>query len=1051
MSKTPRKRPSSRTKPVPTTRLERELREARSRLDAIVRAFPDLYFHLDASGTILDCSAGREDDLYVPPGQFLGRRIQDVLPPEAGHAIADAVAAVLAEGAGVTVGYALPRRGEELRFEGRAVPFLDRHVLLIVRNVTERQRGERALHEAIQALRALVEATPLAVSTTDPAGTITLWNAGAERLFGWKAEEVIGKPNPVIPPDKWAEYDRLRDRVLRGEVVTGVEISRQTKQGTPVEVSLSSAPLRDARGRVVGVMAVIADITERKAAEATLRASEERYRLLFDTNPQPMWVYDLQTLAFLAVNDAAVRHYGYSRQEFLAMRLEDIRPPADLPALRASGAQVANGLHRAGIYRHRKRDGTVVLDEITTHPLTFAGRDAKMVLLQDVTERMRLEEERQRAEAALRRSEERYRAFVQQSSEAIWCFETGAPIPTDLPEDEQIGRFFRDAYLSECNDAMAQMYGFTSSSEIVGARLADLMDRSDPANREMLRGFIRSGYRLADAETRARAGGGRRTFLNNLVGIVEDGRLMRAWGTQRDITAQRGAEEGLRRSEESLRSFVDNAVYGIYRSTVDGKLLMANRTLARMLGHPSAEAMIGADMHRLYDEPAERDRLIQRYAEADRYEGLDAVWRRADGKPLPVRLSGRPLRDGAGQVIGFEGIVEDMSERRALEQQLRQAQKMEAVGQLAGGMAHDFNNLLTAVLTTTELIAGELPAGEKQIRGDLELIQNASRRGSDLIRKLLGFARRQRLALQPIALNPIVQEFAGVLRRVVPEDIDIQLALDPRGAVVNADQGAIEQMLMNLATNARDAMAGGGTLRLETSHGALTAEECAAQGWGQPGEYVVLAVSDSGVGMDAETQRHLFEPFFTTKPVDVGTGLGLAMVYGLVKQHDGFLAVDSALGRGTTVRVLLPAGVAAAPRPSPTHGVERLRGTETILLAEDEDSLRRAATRVLEKHGYRVLTAANGAEALDLHRSHADEIDLIVADVVMPGLGGPQLVRELRRSGRSVRVLFTSGYTARDVQETKALEPEQPFLAKPWTVTDLLTRVREVLDQPVAT
>jgi PAS domain S-box-containing protein len=708
--------------------------------------------------------------------------------------------------------------------------------------------------------------------------------------------------------------------------------------------------------------------------------------------------------------------------------------------------------HPDGIYRHRTQQGAIVFDQVATHALTFAGRKAKMVLLQDVTERLRLEGERQRAEAALRRSEERYRAFVQQSSEAIWCFEAGAPIPTDLPEDEQVACFLRDTYLSECNDAMAQIYGFHSSSEIVGARLADLMDRDDPGNNAMLRAFIRSGYRLTDAETHGRGHQGtRRIFLNNLVGIVEDGRLMRAWGTQRDITAQRGAEEALRRSEESLRSFVDNAVFGIYRSTLDGTVLMANSTLARMLGYASAEAMVGTDMRRAYDDPAERERLIRRYGEADRYEGVDAVWRRADGRPIPVRLSGRPLRDGSGRVMGFEGIVEDMRERRALEQQLRQAQKMEAVGQLAGGMAHDFNNLLTAVLTTTELIAGELPAGETRIRGDLELIQTASLRGSDLIRKLLAFARRQRLALQPIELNPIVAEFAAVLRRVVPEDIEIQLALDERGAVVNADQGAIEQMLMNLATNARDAMAGGGTLRLETSHTTLTAEACALKGWGKAGDYVVLAVSDSGVGMDAETQRHLFEPFFTTKPVDVGTGLGLAMVYGLAKQHDGFLDVESALGRGTTVRVLLPPAAGPAPRRTPARGADRLGGTETILLAEDEDSLRRAATRLLEKHGYRVLAAANGTDALRLFREHAGEIDLLVADVVMPGLGGPQLVGELRRSGGTVRVLFTSGYTERDVQETKALAPDQPFLAKPWTVTDLLTRVRDVLDQPAAT
>ncbi len=906
------------------------------------------------------------------------------------------------------------------------------------------------LLEANQALRALIAATPLAVIAVDPAGLVTLWNPGAERLFGWSAAEVIGKSNPTIPPDRQAEARNLAVRARRGEVITDVHIRRQRKDRTMVDLSLSTAPVHGPGAKIVGALGVFTDITARLRAEATLRESEERHRLLFEASPQPMWVYDVETLAFLAVNDAAVRAYGFSRDEFLSMRLQDIRPPDDVPALLRSGVRRDDGPHRSAIFRHRHKDGSVVSDQVTTHPIAFAGRRAKIVLLQDVTERLRFDEERRRAEAALRRSEERYRAFVQQSSEAIWCFETGVPIPVDLPEDEQIACFFRDAYLSECNDAMAQMYGFRSSSEIVGARLADLMDRADPETQLMLRAFVRSGYRLADAETQGRAfGGARRVFLSNLVGIVEDGRLLRAWGTQRDLTAQRRAEEALRASEESLRTFVDNAVFGIYRSALDGKLLMANRTLARMLGYGSAEDLLGQDIRNVYHEPAERDRLISRYGPADHYDGIEATWRRRDGTAIPVRLSGRSIHDPAGEIVCFEGVVEDMSERRALEQQLRQAQKMEAVGQLAGGMAHDFNNLLTTILTTVELVEEELPGLAADVRDDLALIKTASRRGGELIGKLLAFARRQRLALRPVGLSEVVRDAVAVLRRVVPEDIDIRLALEDH-TVVQADPGAVEQILMNLVTNARDAMPGGGTLRLETSAAILSADECAAQGWGTPGRYGVLSVTDTGTGMDADTQTHLFEPFFTTKPVDVGTGLGLAMVYGLVRQHDGHVDVRSSVGSGTTFRVFLRESDGAVPRPSPPGGLEVLRGSETILLAEDEESLRRAAVRVLERHGYKVLVAANGAEALELFRAHERDIALVVADVVMPHLGGPQLVQELRRNGSRVRALFTSGYTARDVQETKALDPGQPFLSKPWAIADLLKRVREVLDRPAA-
>jgi nitrogen-specific signal transduction histidine kinase len=389
----------------------------------------------------------------------------------------------------------------------------------------------------------------------------------------------------------------------------------------------------------------------------------------------------------------------------------------------------------------------------------------------------------------------------------------------------------------------------------------------------------------------------------------------------------------------------------------------------------------------------------------------------------------------------------DADGRDAPEQRLRQAEKMEALSQLAGGMAHDFNNLLTTILTTADLIGGEL-IGDSTVLNDLETIKAASRRGSELIKKLLAFARRQRLDLQPVQLDALLQDSAVVLRRLLPADIELQVEAGEQDCVARADPVAVEQILINLATNARDAMPGGGTLTISAARETLSAAACAAHGWGAPGRYAVLSVADSGVGMDSETQRHLFEPFFTTKAVDAGTGLGLAMVYGLVRQHEGFVEVRSTPGSGTTVRVLLPEADAAEGREAPA-GAAQLRGTETILLAEDEDALRRAARRVLEKHGYRVLEAANGAEALDLFGRHETDVALIVADVVMPNLSGPQLLRALREAGKRVRVLFTSGYTARDNQETRALDPGLPFLAKPWTITELLRRVREVLDRPV--
>jgi nitrogen-specific signal transduction histidine kinase len=397
-------------------------------------------------------------------------------------------------------------------------------------------------------------------------------------------------------------------------------------------------------------------------------------------------------------------------------------------------------------------------------------------------------------------------------------------------------------------------------------------------------------------------------------------------------------------------------------------------------------------------------------------------------------------------------VARDISERlrreeaqRVLEEQLRQAQKMEAVGQLAGGIAHDFNNLLTTILTMCQMLESELPA-DAAAQGDLTAIRGAAQRGSELTRKLLAFSRHQRLQLRPVPVEPLVSEFLRMARRVVPEDVEVRAEVEGTDAMVSADPAALEQILMNLVTNARDSMPSGGTLTIGVARAVVDAEEARTRGEGTPGEYVVLSVGDTGVGMDAETRRRLFEPFFTTKPVGQGTGLGMPMVYGLVKDHGGFVDVASAVGRGTTIRVYVPTGPRA---PEAAAATPELRGgSETILLVEDDEALRRAGTRVLRKYGYTVITASDGVEALSIMRRGGKTPDLIVSDVVMPRTSGPQFLQALHAAGLSPRILFTSGYTARDVHDRMPLEPDLPFLAKPWSITDLLRRVREVLDAP---
>jgi len=370
---------------------------------------------------------------------------------------------------------------------------------------------------------------------------------------------------------------------------------------------------------------------------------------------------------------------------------------------------------------------------------------------------------------------------------------------------------------------------------------------------------------------------------------------------------------------------------------------------------------------------------------------------------------------------------------------------MEAVGQVAGGVAHDFNNLLTAMMSSAELLRGALPDDSPLIE-DVETISDAARRGAELTRKLLAFTRRQPLQFSRISMGTAAADFIRLARRVVPENVRIVLRVEDDDATIRADHLALEQILMNLVTNARDAMAGGGTILIEVGRSSLDEEHQRSQGWGTPGEYVVLSVSDTGCGMDAATRARMFEPFFTTKPADRGTGLGMPMVYGLVKEHDGFVHVYSEPGRGTTMRLYFPAVVGACDRPVREAAPEVRGGSETILLVEDGDAVRRVATRILEKYGYTVVGAADGREALQLLATRRPAVDLIVSDVVMPHTGGPELLEAVRRSGHAPRMLLTSGYSAREVQEQVKLAPDIPFLAKPWTVADLLRKVRQALD-----
>ena len=518
-------------------------------------------------------------------------------------------------------------------------------------------------------------------------------------------------------------------------------------------------------------------------------------------------------------------------------------------------------------------------------------------------------------------------------------------------------------------------------------------------------------------------------------------------GHAQDVTELREAIHEERKAAVNYRALVEHAGYGIYRATVDGSLVMVNPALVTMLGYTSSDDLLSVNLEEVYGDPSTRERLIEDYQHADRIDELETIWKRKDGTEITVSLTGRPVRDSAGELECFEMFVKDVSEQRALEDQLKQAQKMELVGQLTGGMAHDFNNLLTVILANANLIGTAMPPGDENMRADLDELEAAALRGTAMVKRLLGFSRRVHFPRQPLDIAQLTSDLMGTLKRLLPETIEIRMSSSPRLPQVQADPSAVEQIIVNLATNARDAMPNGGILRFDTRSARLDEAHRITYGWGDPGDYVCVSASDTGIGMTKEVIAKIFEPFFTTKEPGHGTGLGMPMIYGLMKQHRGFVDVSSEPGKGTTVQLFFPATAMKAPRAENPELTPQLEGgTETILLVEDEEPIRRAAKRVLERFGYKVLLAPDGAEGLEVFHDNGDEVGLIVSDVMMPRMNGGELYRAVRQVRPSAKFLFMSGYNSDDLSGTVVMEEDVPFMRKPWTPTEFLGRVREVLD-----
>ncbi|HZP47814.1 MAG TPA: ATP-binding protein [Vicinamibacterales bacterium] len=781
-------------------------------------------------------------------------------------------------------------------------------------------------------------------------------------------------------------------------------------------VSLASLTTAAVMGHVLVVKPVAALAEANRRAADDLRETETRYQQLFENNPQPMWVYDRHTLQFLEVNEAAIRAYGYSREEFLAMGIADIRPVEDVPRLEENLASNREPWARERGWRHRLKSGAIIDVEIASHLFTFAGADAELIAAIDVTDRRRAEE-----------------ALAERTSITALAADVGVSL--NLSHDLR-------RCLLRCAEAVAAHVD-TSFVRIRTIAQPDDLD-VDVAVGAGADADALLAYQLAldkhvvGEMTVARSGAISETMMTGLAAVGD----IVALGIERHI-----ADRARRDAEARMAFALAAAGVGVWEAHFPGPVVYWSETTERMHGlapgtFGGTDAAFFASIHdedRPHVEAAlARARHEHRAAQVE----YRALW--PDGSVRHVAMSGRYTYSADGRLTSGAGIALDMTDRRSLEDQLRQAQKMEAVGQLAGGIAHDFNNLLTAIQGFAGMLAESFAPHDERTEEVAE-IQRAADRAAALTRQLLAFSRKQIMSTRIVRVGDVVNGIAAMLQRLLGETVQLSTVVGD-AAFVKTDPSQLEQVLLNLAVNARDAMPQGGCLTIETSDVMLDEAFARQHPSVQPGPHVKIAVTDTGCGMDPATQKRIFEPFFTTKPKDRGTGLGLATVYGIVKQTGGSIWVASGVGRGTTFTVYLPQ---TEERPQPKRPAEArppTAGAESILVVEDEPLVREYVCNVLSRRGYRVHAVEDPERALSYAGSSEAPIDLVFTDVVLPVISGPAMVDRLRQRHPESRVLYMSGYVDQALLGEGRLEAGAAFLQKPFTPEALANKVRDVLD-----
>ena len=887
--------------------------------------------------------------------------------------------------------------------------------------------------EAEQRFRAVVETAVDGVILIDAAGRVQMFNPACEKLFGYDASEVIGQNvRMLMPPPYRDEHDGYLDNYhrtgTRKIIGIGREVAGQRKDGSvfPMDLSVGEAHEED-RSVFVGI---IRDLTERKRTEQEVRDSAARLNALIETAVDGVILIDVDGRIQM-FNPACERLFGYRADEVLGRNVKMLMPPpyrdehdGYLDNYHRTGTRKIIGIGRE--VKGQRRDGSVFPMNLSVGDAQQGGAPLFVGIIHDLTEQ-------KHAQKALREREQTFRLLLDGMTDYAICmldpgghvasWNRGAQRIKQYTAGEILGRPFHLFYTEEDRRAGEPDHALAMAAS-AGKHESE-------------------GWRVRKDGSRFWASG----VIDAIRG--EDGTLIGFGKVTRDITERKRAEQALRDSAARLNALVETAVDGMILIDAGGRVQMFNPACEKLFGYRSAE-VIGQNVKMLMPSPYrdEHDRYLDNYRRTGTRKiigiGREVKGQRKDGSVFPMDLSvGEAGQNGTSL---FVGIIHDLTDRKHTEEQLIQAQKMEAVGQLSGGIAHDFNNLLTVIVGNAEFLSERLHMSP-DLQKLADAVVQAGERGAELTRRLLAFGRRQTLQPSELDCNKLAEGLRKLLRRTLAEDIDIRMLLEPRISTAYADPGQLENAIINLAINGKDAMPDGGSLTITTANVSLDARYAAEHPEVHPGDYVMVAVTDTGQGMPREVLERVFEPFFTTKEVGKGSGLGLSMVYGFVKQSNGHVAIYSEPGLGTTVRIYLPAATAAGDQMPMLAPARELMATghETVLIAEDDPFVRSYAVASLENLGYRVVEAVDGREALA--KLAADgEVDLLFTDVVMPGgINGWELAERARTLRPGLKVLLTSGYALETLAERGRLPSGALILNKPYRKTELAKRLREAL------